>query len=921
MSDALPKHFSPEGLDAKWGEFWEREGWYSSRPGKGQGSYSIVLPPPNVTGTLHMGHAFQHTLMDALVRRERMRGRDALWQPGVDHAGIATQIVVTRELERKGIDPKSLSREELLGHIWKWKEESGSTITRQMRRIGASCDWERERFTMDEGLSGVVTDVFVRLYREGLIYRGKRMVNWDPVLLTAVSDLEVVAEEEDSKLYHVLYPYVEGEGGVVIATTRPETILADGAIAVHPDDERNAALVGRKVWVPMTDRQIPVIADSFVDPSFGSGRVKITAAHDFNDYACSLRHPEIPLIEILTPDARMSGNTPEAYRGLTREEARERIVRDLAEAGLLEKEVPHRHSPPRGDRTGVVLEPMLTDQWFVKARELAPAALELARSGDLEIIPGNWRAVYEQWLENIDDWCVSRQLVWGHRIPAWHAEDGRIFVARDEQEARRLAGEGVALERDPDVLDTWFSSSLWPFSTLGWPDEGDEHFKAYFPTSVLVTGFDIIFFWVARMAMMSRHFLGKTPFRQVYITGLVRDAHGEKMSKSKGNTLDPLDLIDGIGADELAAKRTQGLMNPKLAGEIEARTRKDYPDGIPSFGADALRMTFSSYASYGRDIKFDLSRCGGYRSFCNKLWNAARFAMAAAQEGDDGDAEPSLADRWIVARLGQAAEAVDAAFAEYRFDLATQEIYRLVWDEYCSWYLEAAKVQMRRGSPEQARSARRTLAAVLEAALRLAHPLMPFITEELWQKAAPLAPGGGRPPSVMGAPYPVPGDYPGDAEASRWMAALKELVEGCRKICGERDASRATRVDVSLSCAEGEFAAYEPWFSELAGKRISLRFGVSPDAGAPRYSAAGVEVGVRVDVDADPAEDLERLGRLRAKLEADLEKVERKLGNPDFVARAPEAVVAQQRERRAAIAREIAAAREQAEALESSHAR
>ena len=911
----LPKHFVPEGLDAKWDRAWESGGRYASEPVDGRDSYSIVLPPPNVTGTLHMGHAFQHTLMDALVRRERMCGRNVLWQPGVDHAGIATQIVVTRELERKGIDPASLTREELLAHIWKWKEESGSTITNQMRRLGASCDWTRERFTMDEGLSKVVVDVFVRLHREGLIYRGKRMVNWDPVLLTAVSDLEVVAEEEPSKLYHVRYPFVEGTGHVVIATTRPETILADGAIAVHPDDENNMHLVGRWVFVPMTDRRIQVIADGFVDPSFGSGRVKITAGHDFNDYACSQRHPQIPLIVMMTPDARLNENTPPAYQGLDRFEARKRIVRDLEEAGLLERAEDHRHAPPRGDRSGAVLEPMLTDQWFVRAKELAPAALGLVRKGDLKFIPGNWRAVYEQWLENIDDWCISRQLVWGHRIPAWHASDGTVHVAHNEEEAREAAGSGD-LERDPDVLDTWFSSALWPFSTLGWPAEDNAHFRSYFPTSTLVTGFDIIFFWVARMAMMSCRLLGKPPFREVYITGLVRDAHGEKMSKSKGNTLDPLDLIDGIGLEDLVEKRTQGLMNPKLADSIAERTRADYPEGIPAFGADALRMTFASYASYGRDIKFDLNRCGGYRGFCNKLWNAARYVLSTAEDdASGGDAAPSLADRWIGDRLQQAEAAVGEAFAEYRFDLASQAIYKLVWDEYCSWYLEVAKIQIRRGGAAQARAARRTLLTTLECILRLAHPLAPFITEELWQKIAPLAAGADRPESIMAAAYPKPDPLRADPEAAAWMDRLKELVEGCRQLLGELDVARSARVEVWTSCSADELGVYEPWFSELAGV-AAVHHGISPGPDLLRFTAAVGEIGLRAEV--DRGESLAKLVRRRARLEQNLAKLVRKLDNADFVAHAPEEVVDLHRARRSQIERELAALGEQQEALQTS---
>ena len=743
--DALPKHFDSTAVEGKWYERWEREGCFDSNPNPEGENYSILLPPPNVTGTLHMGHAFQHTLMDALIRRERMRGRSVLWQAGTDHAGIATQIVVTRELKRKGVDAASLSREEFLRHAWEWKAQSGDTITRQMRRLGASCDWTRERFTMDEGLSLAVIESFVRLYEDGLIYRGKRLVNWDPELLTAVSDLEVISEEEDGVMYHVRYPFVDDEAkGITIATTRPETILVDGAIAVHPDDERYLSLVGKRVWVPMTEprRAIEIIADEYVDPEFGSGCVKITAAHDFNDYEVYRRHPDkdIPLIVLFTPQAIMNENAPPRYRGLERFAARRRIVEDLRETKLLLREVPHRYKLPRGERSGAVVEPMLTDQWFIKTRTLADKALALTKDGKLRFVPSQWNRVYEQWLENIQDWCISRQIIWGHQIPAWYDDDGKVYVARNEDEARAQSG-GLALRRESDVLDTWFSSALWPFSTLDWPKTDNPHFQHYFPSSVLVTGFDIIFFWVARMAMMSKHIFDKTPFHDVYITGLVRDSEGRKMSKSKGNILDPLDLVDGILVDSLVEKRVADLMNERQTAAITAATRKQYPDGIPAYGADALRFTFASLASYGRDIKFDMERCSGYRNFCNKIWNAARFVLGVCGDYKNRPSacvSENIFDLWIISRLQRCEENVERHFDDYRFDLVAGEIYKFLWNDYCDWYLEVAKCRLKNGDATERHTTQGVLLGVLETVLRLCHPIMPFITEELWNKVAPL---------------------------------------------------------------------------------------------------------------------------------------------------------------------------------------
>ena len=910
----LAKSFEPHDIEKRWYAHWEGAGYYGMGREENAPFYCILLPPPNVTGTLHMGHAFQHGLMDALTRYHRMRGDNTLWQPGTDHAGIATQIVVERQLDAQKVSRHDLGRDRFLEKVWEWKEHSGSTITRQMRRLGTSPDWSRERFTMEEGLSTAVTEVFVRLYNEGLIYRGKRLVNWDPVLQTAVSDLEVVSEEEDGFIWEINYPLEDGSGVLTVATTRPETLLGDTAVAVNPADERYAHLVGKSVRLPVAERTIPVIADDYVDREFGTGVVKITPAHDFNDWQVGQRH-RLAAINVLTLDAKMNDLAPAEYQGLDRYAARQKILDELQAKGLLVSAKPHKLMIPRGDRTQAVIEPMLTDQWFMSMEGLARQALGVVDSGELRFVPENWTTTYRQWLENIQDWCVSRQLWWGHRIPAWYDEDGGIYVARDEAEAKRLAG-GKAIRRDEDVLDTWFSSALWPFSTLGWPDDTWE-LKHYLPTSVLVTGFDIIFFWVARMVMMTLHFTGQVPFRDVYVTGLVRDAHGNKMSKSKGNVLDPIDLIDGISLDDLVKKRTSGLMNPKQAASIEKATRKEFADGIPSFGTDALRFTFASLATHGRDIKFDMARCEGYRNFCNKLWNASRFVLmnCAAPAGGEGEgqgpeaatASPSplapppqagegdlsFVDRWILARLDRAVTEVRAGFDQYRFDMAARAIYEFVWDEYCDWYLELAKVQIARGGAEAA-STRHTLLAVLETLLRLAHPVIPFVTEELWQAVAPLAQAKAA-DSVMRAPYPASDPGRADAVAEAEMAVLKDLVNAVRNLRGEMSLSPAQKVPLYLEGDAERAARFGPYMAALGRLSGVEAVAALPDGDAPVSVVGDWRVMLHVEIDRE-AEKV-RLDKEIARLDGEIAKANGKLGNASFVDKAPAAVVEQEKKR------------------------
>ena len=939
----LAKSFEPHALEAKWYPLWEARGYFKPSYAPGAPSYCIQLPPPNVTGTLHMGHAFQQTLMDVLIRYHRMRGFNTLWQVGTDHAGIATQIVVEQQLKAEGKSRHDLGRAGFVDRVWTWKQESGGAITNQMRRLGAAADWSRERFTMDEGLSAAVRETFVRLYDDGLIYRGKRLVNWDPKLMTAVSDLEVDSEEEQGRLWELRYPLADGSGALVVATTRPETMLGDTAVAVHPDDERYRAMIGKRVRLPLADREIPVIADDYVDPAFGTGVVKITPAHDFNDWAVGQRH-QLPALAIFNLDATVNENAPAQYRGLDRYAARKAVLADLQAARLVVSEKPHRMIVPRCGRTGEVVEPMLTDQWYVAMRTPAPVSHPLwpgrtiqqlcldavseegivdPRSGErgsVRFVPGEWISTYLHWINNIQDWCISRQLWWGHQIPAWYDDAGNIHVARSEADARaqavrKLGREPTTFRRDDDVLDTWFSSALWCHSTLGWPEDTRE-LRTFLPSSVLVTGFDIIFFWVARMIMTTTLFTGKVPFRDVYINAIVRDAEGQKMSKSKGNVLDPLDLIDGVDAETLIAKSVANMMDPRQAEKVAKSTRNHYPNGIPSFGADALRFTFASLATFNRTLNFDLDRCEGYRNFCNKLWNATRFVLmnVAGKEVGLDDTLPkshTFVDRWLLGRLQQAKQAIAQNLDAYRFDLAAKALYEFVWDEYCDWYVELAKVQLARaeqaGDEAAARGTRSMLVRELEATLRLAHPFMPFISEELWQIVAPLAGKQGETISLQ--PFPRADATRIDEGSNRQMALLKAMVNACRTLRSEMGLSPAQKVPLVAAGDRTTLEAFAPYLAALVRLGDVRIVEQLPAGEAPVQIVEEFRLMLHIEVDVGA--ERERIAKDIARHESEIAKAKAKLANEGFVSRAPGPVVEQERTRLAGYSATLDKLREQ----------
>ena len=912
----MEKSYQPDAIERRWYQVWEENGYFS--PSQEGQPYCIMLPPPNVTGNLHMGHAFQDTIMDVLTRFHRMQGDSALWQPGTDHAGIATQMVVERQLGENGVSRHDIGREKFVEAVWDWKENSGDQITKQMRRLGASVDWDNDCFTMDEDLSRAVTRVFVELYHEDLIYRGKRLVNWDPVLHTALSDLEVISEEETGHLWHIRYPRVDGKGYVVVATTRPETMLGDTAVAVNPKDERYADLVGLELELPLTDRVIPVITDDYVDIEFGSGCVKITPAHDFNDYEMGKRH-QLPVINVLNDDASINDEAPEAYRGLDRFVARKQIVADLEAAGLLEKTEPHTLMIPHGDRSHAIVEPYLTDQWYVKIEPLAKPAIEAVENGSIRFVPENWNKTYFDWMHRIEDWCISRQLWWGHRIPAWYGTDGSIYVGYDEADARRRGGldDDVPLRQDEDVLDTWFSSALWPFSTLGWPEQTPRLDK-YYPTSVLVTGFDIIFFWVARMIMMGLKFMGDVPFREVYVHGLIRDAQGQKMSKSKGNVLDPIDLIDGIELEALVKKRTTGLMQPHMAPVIEKNIRKHFPDGTSAFGCDALRFTFAALATTGRDIRFDLGRIEGNRNFCNKLWNAARYVLMSTSGHEVVTvAQTSPSDRWIISRLNNMIAAVHTHINEYRLDLASQCLYEFIWNEYCGWYLELSKPVLQKGTPEEQNATRYTLLYVLESALRTLHPFMPYITEEIWQRLkAPLKIEG---ESIMLQAFPEAGNS--DKQAEDEIGWLQAILQGIRNIRAELNVAPGKNLEVAFQAGTDIDRARQQQFAPLLqglGKIGPVQW-LDDDADTSQYSVALVgdlKVLVSLKGLVDLEDELSRLSKLLERELSDLKRSEGKLGNSRFVDNAPKAVVDQEHERLAAHKTKVAGFEAQIKKLE-----
>ncbi len=924
----MEKTYDPHNIEERWYNFWEENDYFTPKGGDGKAApYCIMIPPPNVTGSLHMGHGFNNTVMDTLIRFNRMRGRPTLWQPGTDHAGIATQMVVERQLESANQTRHDLGREKFIERVWEWKAESGGNITHQLRRLGSSLDWRHERFTMDDGLSEAVREVFIRLYEEGLIYRGKRLVNWDPKLHTAVSDLEVISVEESGHMWHMRYPLTNGQGHLVVSTTRPETMLGDCAVAVNPEDERYRSLIGEYVELPLTGRRIPIIADEHADPEFGTGCVKITPAHDFNDYQVWLRHrdeiaisgqPHGGLINIFTADAAVRGNEaeedrliPEAYLGMDRYAARKQIVADLDSQGLLVKVEDHKLMVPRGDRSGSVIEPFLTDQWYVRIGPLAKPAIEAVENGSIRFIPDNWKNTYFEWMRNIEDWCISRQIWWGHRIPAWYDTEGNVYVGRDEGEIRRKHGlsDDYPLAQDEDVLDTWFSSGLWPFSTLGWPQDTDR-LRSFYPTSVLVTGFDIIFFWVARMIMFGLKFMDEVPFREVYIHGLVRDSHGDKMSKSKGNVLDPIDLIDGIELEPLVAKRTSGMMQPQLARKIEKVTRADFPRGIPSFGTDALRFTFAALATTGRDIKFDLGRIEGYRNFCNKLWNACRFVLMNT-EGEDCGAglapgDPSvvlsIADRWVLSRLQSTIETTTESIEGYRFDQAAKAIYEFTWNEYCDWYLELCKpvLNNKNSSPEALRGTRQTLVGVLEHLLRLIHPIMPFISEEVWQRIAPLAGVKGK--TIMTQPYPQADPQLIDVQAVSGMEWVMAFTLGVRRIKGEMNIAPGKALPVMLQNASTQDLSlleqnrhYLNALARLASVTVLGADEPAPDAATALVGEMKILIPMAGLIDKEA--ELARLRKETEKIRIEVERLEKKLANPNFVEKAPEAVVNKERDK------------------------
>jgi valyl-tRNA synthetase len=931
----MDKTYEPHALEQRWYQTWEKQGHFA--PSGSGDPYCIMIPPPNVTGSLHMGHGFNNTIMDTLVRLRRMQGRNTLWQVGTDHAGIATQMVVERQLAAENVTRHDLGRDRFLDKVWEWKAESGGTITRQLRRLGSSVDWSRERFTMDEGLSKAVQEAFVRLYDDGLIYRGKRLVNWDPKLHTAISDLEVQNEEEKGFMWHLRYPLADGSGHLVVATTRPETMLGDTAVAVHPEDERYKHLVGKTIRLPITGREIRIVADDYVEPEFGTGCVKITPAHDFNDYEVGKRH-NLPLINIFTRDATIVSDTdwpmtheglryariqsrdvidlatdigiPKEYWGLDRFEARKQVIAEIENLGLLEKIDPHTLKVPRGDRSGVVIEPWLTDQWYVDAKTLAKPAIEAVEDGRIRFVPQQYENLYFSWMRDIQDWCISRQLWWGHRIPAWYDDRGQVYVGRNEAEVRAKYSleAGTLLRQDEDVLDTWFSSALWTFSTLGWPEQTPE-LKIFHPTDVLVTGFDIIFFWVARMIMMTMHFMKhpdgspQVPFKTVYVHGLVRDAEGQKMSKSKGNVLDPLDIIDGITLDALVAKRTSGLMQPQMAEKIDKRTRKEFPDGIAAYGCDALRFTFASLASTGRDIKFDMGRVEGYRNFCNKLWNAARFVLMNT-EGQDcglsGEVSYSLPDRWIRSRLNHAIGETLVAFEDFRFDLAARSIYEFIWNDYCDWYLELAKVSLQSDDPALQRGTRQTLVEVLETVLRLTHPVMPYITEEIWQRVAPLA--GKQGETVMRQAYPVNDPETADRESEESMAWVMALLLGIRRIRGEMNIAPGKPLTVLLDNGSAQDRIYLDQSRDYLHKigRVESLTWLEPGAQPPEAAIALVgEIKVLIPMRGliDKEAELARLDKEIQRLSKELPRLEGKLGDQGFLAKAPAQVVEKEKAR------------------------